>query len=97
MSESIIKYDIKGVCFRCGRFCNTEKHHIFRGKNRKRADADGLTVNLCHFCHNEPPFGVHFNKANDLALKQLGQKTWMKHYHKTVDDFITAYGRNYLE
>ena len=97
MTESIINGDRKGVCFRCGRFCNTERHHIFGGKNRKRADADGLTVNLCHFCHNEPPNGVHFNKVHDIALKKLGQKTWMKHYGKTVEDFIKAYSRNYLD
>lgn len=97
MSESIIKRNWKGICFRCGRVCNTECHHIFRGKNRKRADADGLTVHLCHWCHNEPPSGVHYNKRNDLVLKQIGQRAWMEHYGKTVDDFIKAYGRNYLD
>ena len=97
MSESIIKRTRKGICFCCGRVCPTECHHIFRGKNRKRADADGLVVHLCHWCHNEPPSGVHYNKTRDLTLKKLGQMTWMKHYNKTVDDFITAYGRNYIE
>ena len=96
MSESIIKGDRKGVCYICKRFGQTEKHHIFRGKNRKRADADGVTVYLCHFCHNEPPRGVHYNKENDLKLKQIGQRTWMNHYGKTIEEFINAYGRNYL-
>jgi len=97
MSESIIKGDMKGVCYICKRYGQTEKHHIFRGKNRKRADEDGVTVYLCHWCHNEPPNGVHFNKANDTRLKQRGQRTWMEHYGKTADDFIKAYGRNYLD
>ncbi len=97
MSESIIKGDRKGVCYFCKRYCQTEKHHIFRGKNRKRADADGMTVYLCHWCHNEPPLGVHYNKHRDTQLKRLGQRTWMEHYGKTVDDFIKAYGRNYLD
>lgn len=97
MSKSIIKGDMKGACFICCRICATENHHIFRGKNRKRADADGLTVHLCHFCHNEPPLGVHYNKIRDERLKMLGQRTWMEHYGKTVDDFIKAYGRNYLD
>ena len=97
MSKSIINGNRKGVCFICGRFCPTEEHHIFYGKNRKRADMDGVTVYLCHWCHNEPPNGVHFNKANDMRMKRLGQRTWMAHYGKTVDDFIGAYGRNYLD
>jgi hypothetical protein len=97
MSKSIIKSTTKGMCYICGRFGQTEEHHIFRGKNRKRADADGLVVHLCHWCHNEPPYGVHFNKTIDTRLKQIGQRTWMRHYDKTVDDFIKAYGRNYLD
>ena len=97
MSESIIKYTTRGVCYLCGRFCPTEQHHIFRGKNRKRADTDGLTVHLCHWCHNEPPMGVHYNKAKDTHLKRMGQRMWMAHYDKTTDDFIRAYGRNYLD
>ena len=97
MSESIIKGNMKGVCYICKGFRPTENHHIFGGKNRKRADADGVTVYLCHFCHNEPPSGVHYNKAKDMRLKQLGQRRWMEYYNKTVDDFIKVYGRNYLD
>ena len=97
MSKSIMPGNTKGVCYICRRVCCTEEHHIFRGKNRKRADADGMTVYLCHFCHNEPPNGVHYNKAKDLRLKQIGESVWMSHYGKTVDEFIQAYGRNYID
>ena len=97
MSKSIIHGNMKGVCFLCKRVCCTEEHHIFGGRNRKRADADGMTVHLCHFCHNEPPRGVHFNKKNDTRLKQMGERHWLQHYGKTVEDFIQAYGRNYLD
>ena len=97
MSESIIHGDMKGKCFMCRRVCGTEKHHIFGGANRSRADADGLTVYLCHYCHNEPPVGVHHNKLNATRLKRIGQRHWMRHYDKTVDEFIQAYGRNYLD
>ena len=97
MTKSIIPGDRKGICYLCKRVGFTENHHIFRGKNRKRADADGLTVYLCHFCHNEPPRGVHFNKERDIKLKQIGQRVWMQQNGKTVDEFIQAYGRNYLD
>ena len=66
------------------------------GGNRKRADKDGLTVYLCHNCHNEPPNGVHYNKERNEKLKRTGQLAWMITYGKTKKDFIAAYGRNYL-
>ena len=97
MSKSIILGDRKGRCYICHRVCITENHHIFFGINRKRSDADGMTVHLCHNCHNEPPDGVHFNRMRDMWLKKHAQGTWMRHYGKTVEDFIQSYGRNYLD
>ena len=94
--KSIVKRNRKGVCFICGRWTNTENHHIFGGGNREKADRDGLTVYLCHSCHNEPPNGVHFNKDRAVRLKQIGQKAWMQEYGKTIEDFIKEYGRNYI-
>lgn len=96
MSESILKHNRKGVCYLCKRWTQTENHHIFGGAYRKKADKDGLTVYLCHWCHNEPPKGVHFNYDNNIHLKQIGQKAWMDYYGKTIEDFIKEYGRNYL-
>ena len=96
MTKSIIKGDEKGVCFICKRTTPTENHHILGGGNRKKADRDGLTVHLCHYCHNEPPNGVHYNKDRNIKLKQIGQRAWMQTYRKTVEDFIKEYGKNYL-
>ena len=97
MSKSIIPGDRKGVCYLCKRVGTTECHHIFRGKNRKRADMDGMTVYLCHFCHNVSPMGVHYNKMKDIKLKEIGESVWLRHYGKTTADFIKAYGMNYLD
>ena len=96
MSESIIKRNRKGVCFICKRYAPTEEHHIFGGGNRKKADKDGLTVYLCHNCHNEAPSGAHYNKAVSTYLKQVGERAWCEHYGKTIEDFIKEYGGNYL-
>ena len=84
------------MCFICKRIGQTEEHHIFGAGSRKRADRDGLTVYLCHSCHNEPPNGVHYNKDKNDRLKKIGQHYWMLTYGKTNEDFIKAYGRNYL-
>lgn len=96
MTKSIINGNRKGVCLICQRIVRTENHHIFGGGNRKKADRDGLTVYLCHHCHNEPPNGVHYNRERNNKLKQIGQQAWMECYTKTVEDFIREYGKNYL-
>ena len=97
MSKSIIPKDKKGTCYLCKRYTPTEVHHIFGGGLRKKADKDGLTVNLCHWCHNEPPSGVHQNRANDIRLKRIAERIWCDYYGKTIDDFIKAYGKNYID
>jgi len=78
---------------------------IFGGTaNRRLSEEDGLVVDLCHSCHNEPPNGVHFNKDNMHRLHVHGQRIW--EMGKIVNDgltdeqareaFIKRYGRNYL-
>ena len=95
MSKSIISDERR--CYLCGRRQHLERHHVFGAAKRKRADHDGLTVYLCHDCHNEPPHGVHHNAETDRQLKQVGQAKWMRHYGRSKADFIAAYGKNYLD
>lgn len=83
-------------CIRCGRNNCIEKHHIFGGSNRKKSEKYGLTVDLCHWCHNEPPIGAHHNAAIMLKLHQEGQKKAMKENNWTTEDFIREFGKNYL-
>lgn len=95
--KSIIKGDKEDRCYICGRAGWIERHHIFNGTaNRKKSEKYGLTVNLCHFCHNEPPNGVHFNSNRDLRLKRLAQEQAMEYYGWDIDDFIKIFGKNYL-
>lgn len=95
--NTIIKGDKKGRCFLCGRTDWIETHHIFNGTaNRKKSEKYGLTVHLCHCCHNEPPNGVHFNSNRDLMLKRLAQEQAMEYYGWTIEDFIKIFGKNYL-
>ena len=95
--DTIIKGDKKDRCFLCGRTDWIETHHIFNGTaNRKKSEKYGLTVHLCHWCHNEPPHGVHYNQDADTRLKQIGQKAAMNEYGWTVDEFREVFGKNYL-
>lgn len=89
-------------CFLCGRYAYTERHHIFGAANRKLSEQDGLVVDLCHPCHNEPPNGVHFNKERMDALRRYGQTVYENNLiadGKTRQEartaFIKRYGKNY--
>ena len=99
--KSIIQKDLN-TCFLCGQPAS-ELHHIFGGAMRKKSDKLGLTVRLCHDCHNEPQKpgvhsgGVHFNKAKMEYLHRVGQRAAMKQYNWTVDEFRREFYKNYLE
>lgn len=72
----------------------TELHHMCHGQGRRKlADADGLTVRLCHTCHTL----LHDHGVHDRDLQQIAERTYLEHYNKTVDDFIARYGKNYLD
>lgn len=102
MSASIIN-TTKYICYRCGRYCPTEKHHIFGASNRKWSEADGLWVYLCADCHNRPPYGAHFNRGTAEWLHRVGQEAYEG---KMIQNglspteartrFMKRYGKNYL-
>ena len=92
MSKSIITDNME-KCFLCGSYYHIEKHHIFGGSNRKFSEKYGLYVPLCHWCHNEPPNGAHFNKEVMDELHRLGQEGFEEHYPEL--DFMKIFGRNY--
>lgn len=86
---------MNGNCFICGRWGPLEVHHVFNGPFRKKSDKYGYVVKLCHWCHNEPPNGVHFNQELDNGLKEYFQKKAMEENGWSKEDFIREFGRNY--
>ena len=74
-----------------------EKHHVFGGAYRSKSEKLGMTVHLCHNCHNEPPKGVHHNAEMNRQLKARAQRKAMEYYGWSVEDFINMFGKNYLE
>lgn len=85
-----------GECPLCGYWGSLENHHIFGGAYRKKSDKYGLTIGLCHCCHNEPPLGVHHNAGEMLKLKQYGQRKAMAELQWDTERFIKEFGKNYL-
>ena len=92
MTNSIIANSKK--CVMCGSQVWLEKHHVFGGANRKKSEKYGLWVYLCHYCHNEPPDGVHHNRKNAEKLKAIGQYAFQREHPEL--DFIKLFGKNYL-
>lgn len=86
-------------CFICHSRQWLEWHHIWGGCKaiRDKSERLGLKVRLCHYCHNEPPYGVHQNKEIRLKLQSYAQKKAMKHYGWSVEDFRREFYKNYLE
>jgi hypothetical protein len=77
MRSIITKYG--AVCLICGSVAS-ETHHLIGGSNRKLSDNDGLTIPLCHSCHNEPGDSVHFNGKMKVLSHALAQLAWEKKY-----------------
>lgn len=94
MSKSIMQKSQK--CYLCGSEVWLEEHHIFGATNRRISERYGLKVYLCHYCHNEPPYGVHHNAERMNKLQQEGQKAFMEYYHKTKEEFRKIFGRSYI-
>lgn len=88
--RSIIQEE-REECFLCGGRAS-EEHHIFGGANRRNSEKYGLKIYLCHWCHNEPPNGVHFNRDVSESVKQLAQEKFEETFD---DDFFHIFGRNY--
>lgn len=75
----------------------SHRHEVYFGvRNRQKSIDDGLIVFLKPKDHNLGSNGVHFNRKFDLYLKKIAERVWLDYYDKTIDDFISRYGRNYL-
>ena len=96
MGRSIIQ-DNAHHCFMCGSHRWLEWHHVFGGALRDKSDRLGLVVRLCHYCHNEPPNGVHQNRERRKKLQAYAQKKAMAAFDWSVEDFIREFYKNYLE
>jgi Zn-finger protein len=93
MAKSIIQEESEKACYLCGSVINLQKHHVWHGTgNRKIADKDGLFVWLCESCHRN----LHDKNIKDRYLMEIGEKAWLDHTGKTINDFISRYGKNVL-
>ena len=82
-------------CFICGTRNNLHIHEIYYGTaNRKKSIEYGCYVSLCAYHHNMSDYGVHYNKALDLNLKQECQRRFEEIYDNAK--FMETFNKNYL-
>lgn len=89
--NSIIPNNVRGCCFICGRWGQTEEHHMIHGTGgRAKAERYGLKVQLCRLCHME----LHDHGTHDRELQQIAQLEFEKHWghRKWMEEF----GKSYL-
>lgn len=71
----------------------TQKHHVFGGvANRPKSEKYGLFIWLIQEQHNY----LHNHPKEMLSIKKEAQKSFMKYYDKTVEEFRSIFGRNWL-
>ena len=93
MHRSIIQDLNRKICYLCEQEGVVEVHHCLHGTaNRKKAEEDGLMVNLCIRCHRR----LHDKGYGDEKLKALAQLAWEAYYMRSAKEFIERYGRNYI-
>lgn len=83
-------------CEICGATRWLERHHVYNAAYRKKSEKFGAVATLCHFCHNEPPNGVHHNAENMRKLKAKYQMLIMDKYGMSEQDFIREFGKSYI-
>ena len=86
-----------GTCFLCGNYETVERHHLFGGPLRHKADKLKLTVMLCPWCHQDDPDSAHRSYETREFLRRYGQRRAMKEQGWTIDQFRQQFGRNYID
>lgn len=88
---------MEGMCFLCGNYETVERHHIFGGALRPKADKLGLTVMLCPWCHQYDADSAHRSAETRQLLRRYGQRKAMTEQGWDVDRFVREFGKNWLE
>lgn len=70
-----------------------QKHHIFGGvANRPKSEKYGLFIWLTLKQHDY----LHDHPKEMLSIKKEAQKSFMKYYNKSIEEFIEIFGRSWL-
>jgi len=96
--KSILLDESQPQCYFTGRTDSLERHHIFRGANRKKSEKFGLVVYLIKQLHDPACKGSVHNEPQgelNMTLLRAGQQAFER-THGTREDFMRHFGRNWL-
>ena len=88
---------MEGICELCGNWEELERHHVFQGALRKKAEKYKLTVMLCPFCHQYDADSAHRCYQTRVFLRQRAQRQTMDKLGWTKARWVEEFGRNYLD
>ena len=83
------------------RFNGSERHEVFEGRtgNRNKSIKDGLVIFTTPELHRTGKFSIHLSSKQweeKTKMKQIAEEAWCEYYHKTPEDFLKEYGKNYI-
>lgn len=95
MKGIVVSDSYSGICAVCGRVAEA-RHHLIFGIRKGLADKDGLTIPLCHKCHNmgAMPSRIHDNPMAERLSKMLGQLAWEKECYRKLYEAATGNGND---
>ena len=73
-----------------------ELHHVYGGARRRQSERYNCVIWLPPAMHNQPPNGVHHNRALAEALKAEYQRR-LEEAGWTREEFLLTFGRSYLD
>lgn len=94
MKSIIQDFEEHPYCIECGSTQWLQCHHCIEGKGRRPlSEKYGLKIILCQKCHDK----AHNGDSQLLEkYQEIGQKAFMEHYKKTVDEFRAVFGISFL-
>ena len=66
-------------------------HHIYPGANRQRSEDEGMKIYVHPQCHTF----IHNSPLMMLTLQAKYQDKWCEINHKSVEDFMKIFGKDY--
>lgn len=102
--KSIFTDDLNTCCV-TGQKGHVERHHVFGASNRTRSTFYGFIAPLLAPIHPNGAFGDDkeskrligmTTKELDIKLKQRCQEFYENELHKSREEFIQEFGKNYL-
>ena len=85
--------------YRNFRFYGSERHEVFEGRtgNRQKSIEDGLVIFTTPEIHRTSKSSIHLAPKEWEWLKKVAEKRWCEFYNKSIEQFISRYGKNYID